>query len=152
MTSTRSHRPKFGRVGRWVARIGGMDPTSWPGRAVTWGPVVLLMATIFWLSSQSQPLGMGDRWFDEALGIGGHFVEYGLLALAWRWALARQWPDLRRPGFVALGLTLLYAFSDEFHQGFVPGRNPDPLDILIDATGAVTALWLSRDVDFSPRG
>ncbi|MCX7707278.1 MAG: VanZ family protein, partial [Anaerolineae bacterium] len=62
------------------------------------------------------------------------------------WALAGS--GVRRPGLWAFVLALLYAFSDEFHQSFVPGRHPDPLDILTDAAGAGAALawvqWRAR--------
>lgn len=38
-----------------------------------------------------------------------------------------------------LALTFFYALSDEFHQAFVPGREPSWLDIGFDMTGAIIA-------------
>ena len=35
---------------------------------------------------------------------------------------------------------VLYAASDELHQGFVAGRHPSALDVAIDASGALLAL------------
>jgi hypothetical protein len=64
---------------------------------------------------------------------------FGILALLlWR-ALAgtTAW---RRPWAWAFALTLLYAASDEFHQGFVAGRHPSATDVAIDATGSLIAL------------
>lgn len=36
---------------------------------------------------------------------------------------------------LVLVLTILYAFSDEFHQAFVPGRSSTLRDVLYDTTG-----------------
>ena len=41
-------------------------------------------------------------------------------------------------------MAVLYAVTDEIHQGFVPGRNPQFTDLLIDAAGAATPLLLAR--------
>lgn len=95
-----------------------------------------LMALIFYLSAQPDPgpdVGAIGR-------IGAHFAEYALLAALWAWALA---PVLgRRALAAAAAIALLYAVSDEYHQGFVPGRDADPLDVLIDAAGIAVALSL----------
>ena len=64
---------------------------------------------------------------------------FGILALlAWR-ALTgtTAW---RRPWAWAFVLTVLYAASDELHQGFVAGRHPSAVDVAIDASGALLAL------------
>ena len=62
---------------------------------------------------------------------------YGLLSLAY-------WLGLRfdpKKGWLAWLLAILYAASDEFHQSFVPGRHPDPMDVLIfDNLGAIFAM------------
>jgi VanZ family protein len=41
---------------------------------------------------------------------------------------------------MALGLSILYAITDEFHQGFVKGRSASPLDVLIDVSGSLACL------------
>ena len=48
----------------------------------------------------------------------------------------------RRETVIALALTGLYAVTDEFHQGFVPGRTASVVDVLIDSAGALTGLSL----------
>jgi VanZ family protein len=48
----------------------------------------------------------------------------------------------RRALYVAATISLLYAITDEIHQSFVPGRDADPLDVLVDAVGIATALSL----------
>jgi VanZ family protein len=95
-----------------------------------------LMALIFYLSSQEQ-VGPDLPAFTRVIA---HFTEYALLATLWAWAL---WPAMgRRALYVAATISLLYAITDEIHQSFVPGRDADPLDVLVDAVGIATALSL----------
>lgn len=72
---------------------------------------------------------------------GAHFFGYGVLSalafFSWRAIVA----SLERWSFrctaLALGLTLLAAGSDEFHQSFVPSRTSNPRDVALDMVGAV---------------
>ena len=75
----------------------------------------------------------------------GHFTEYAILALmllrtaqlpAKTFSLSR---DFRAAGFAWL-IAALYASTDEFHQSFVPARTASIYDVLIDSSGAFTAL------------
>ena len=70
----------------------------------------------------------------------GHFLGYGLLALAW---LRAWWMTLPRSIFLtdamlALLGTAMTASADELHQSFLQGRTGTPWDVLIDCTGAIT--------------
>lgn len=78
----------------------------------------------------------------------GHFLEYAVLGALVLFALARS-----REGtgiaLIALLLCSLYGVSDEFHQSFVPGRMPDPMDWMVDTIGAsvgisASLLWRKR--------
>ncbi len=141
-----------------------------PGAAraalITWLPAIGVMAVIYRLSSQSSFGGPG--WVsrlaaevirNEALlselaplltlldrygSWGAHFGFYALLALAFWWAIRRQWPAIADPTWVVFGLALLYGLSDELHQSFVPGRAADWRDVATDAAGAAAALLLIR--------
>ena len=44
--------------------------------------------------------------------------------------------------WLALVLAVLYGISDEWHQSFVPGREPDVLDVLADGVGAAVGILL----------
>ena len=93
-----------------------------------------LMGLIFYLSAQPSVGPDLAPW----TRVVAHFTEYALLAALWAWALA---PELGRRGLLAAGaISLLYAISDEYHQGFVEGRDSDPLDVLADAAGIAAAL------------
>ncbi len=43
---------------------------------------------------------------------------------------------------LAGGVAFLYAITDEFHQTFVPGRNGNCIDVMIDGAGILGALGL----------
>lgn len=106
--------------------------------------VVVWMSIIFLFSAQSSLPTPPDEWLNLLLKKGAHFIVFGALAsLIWH---ALAW---RKHGWtIALGITFLYACSDEFHQWFVPNRFASPIDVLIDMAGAISALlllvWLSN--------
>jgi len=98
-----------------------------------------LMAVIFYFSAQP---GIDHHgWFVVLLRKLGHVTGYALLTLGWWWALR---VISRRPLPWALGISLAYACTDEFHQTFVHGRDGTPRDIAIDAIGmAIAALIIN---------
>jgi VanZ family protein len=51
-----------------------------------------------------------------------------------------------RPWAWALALAVLYAITDELHQGGVIGRHAAAVDVGIDATGALIAVMAVRIV------
>lgn len=98
-----------------------------------------LMALIFYLSAQSDPgpdLPRAAQWL-------AHAGEFGLLTLLWAWALTPAL-RLRRAALVAAAIAFAYAISDEYHQSFVPGRDADPFDVLVDSVGIAVAVALLR--------
>lgn len=108
--------------------------------AIRWGPAVAIMSFIFIASSIPGPELPKLDFGDTLLKKGGHMVGYALLAASYLHALnsVRSIKPIR---FVAaFCLTILYAASDEWHQGFTPGRNPSLLDIVIDAAGGLIGL------------
>jgi len=75
----------------------------------------------------------------------GHLSEYAVLA----WLLWRAWRKPVRNDFrpwswkeagAALLIAVAYSASDEIHQLFVPSRQGQVLDVLIDTSGAVAGL------------
>ena len=83
------------------------------------GPALWRMGVIFACSSvRGSPLPDFDE-ADVPITKGGHPFISSVLALAF--GLARGWG--RAHHSLAWGVTGLHAISDEFHQGFVPGRH-----------------------------
>ena len=66
-----------------------------------------------------------------------HMTEYAVLFLLYRRALALS--GARHPGLAAIVMSAGYAATDEWHQGFVAGRGPSPVDVGIDTLGAAIA-------------
>ena len=107
--------------------------------ALAWAPVVGWAALIFVASAQSDLVFVPDATLDLVVRKLGHAAVFGVLALLlWR-ALATT-THLRRPWAWALALAILYAISDEIHQGGVSGRYASPVDVVIDVAGALIAV------------
>lgn len=87
-----------------------------------------LAATIFVASGRGQVAAPDIVDFDKA----AHFFVYGLLATL----VVRAGP---RPVW-AVGITILYGLTDEWHQSFTPGRSVEWMDVMADALGAVVAV------------
>ncbi|MHB1136049.1 MAG: VanZ family protein [Coriobacteriia bacterium] len=99
---------------------------------VAWVASALWMGVIFALSSlPGSSVPAGDY------GSIGHFGGYLVLGALYFVALGG-----RRSGWRAIVIAVLlasaYGVTDEFHQSFVPGRMPDPVDWATDTMGALT--------------
>jgi VanZ family protein len=104
------------------------------------GPPVVLMGVIFFLSAQPD-LNSGLGTWDTVLRKAAHMATYGLLWFLWWRALGYG------SALPAVVISIAYAATDEFHQHFVEGRHGTSVDVLIDAIGialAITAVWWRR--------
>jgi hypothetical protein len=107
---------------------------------IPWLPAFLMMMTIFGFSSLPSNAMPDFGLMDLVVQKGGHVLGYGLLALAYWFALRYD----KRHWWLVLLMVVIYAASDEFHQSFVPGRHSSWVDALVfDGAGAVTALALA---------
>lgn len=133
-----------------------------------WLPALIWMAVIFSGSTNagsthhtSRIIGPILRWINPNVSDQtientqfvirkiGHLTEYAILALLFWYALykprqqdVRPWS--RRIAGKALMLAAIYSGSDEIHQAFVPTRQAQFSDVLIDLCGAslgILALW-----------
>lgn len=130
------------------------------------GPMLVWMGLIFALSTEfgsaSHTAGLLYRllqrffpdWLAQAtpeelfewhywIRKGAHFTEYLILTLlAYRaFRYGEVWRHWRALGFSG-SFSILYAFTDEFHQVFVASRGPSLRDVGIDALGAMTGFVL----------
>jgi VanZ family protein len=76
----------------------------------------------------------------------GHFSEYFIFAVLIARALSverSQQSQITRAAWT-IALAALYAFSDEWHQSFVPSRTASLVDVMIDSFGAICGtIWWS---------
>ena len=136
-------------------------------RIVAWALVLLWMGLIFYLSHQ--PIGESAQLSRRVTGVvieivdkvapdavwtpsqishfvrkSSHFLAYLMLGLLVSNALMEgddsRYNRRRRTWLIALGICVLYAMSDEFHQYFVPGRGAQVADVLLDSAGALTGI------------
>ena len=119
-----SSKPRLRRYGPW---------------ALAWGPVIAWAAIIFLASAQPDLVFVPDASLDLVVRKLGHAAVFGILALL-LWRAMATTTQVRRPWAWALALAILYAVSDEVHQGGVSGRHASPVDVAIDATGALIAV------------
>ncbi|MEK7449793.1 MAG: VanZ family protein [Planctomycetota bacterium] len=135
-----------------------------------WLPVYLYAGLIFYLSGISLPtvpvkmpaIDKIAHFFEYAIlglliyraclsgrqsGLGGQLdcpVWSGTpLSLRWTAGHLNSWLTswlYRKRIFFSIFLSVLYAFSDELHQFFVPNRMMSEWDFLADALGAITAI------------
>jgi VanZ family protein len=99
-----------------------------------WAPVITYLVAIFVVSSMPQPPEMPGGVGDKSL----HGLAYAVLGVLLVRALSGgDWARVTgRVVFVAIVLATAYGITDELHQAFVPGRSPDPRDVVADAVGA----------------
>lgn len=69
---------------------------------------------------------------------GTHFIYFGIIALAIYIAL----PKFKHRKVTVVGITMLLAVADEYRQTFTSGRTASFQDVVLDTSGAITALLL----------
>ena len=105
-----------------------------------WIPVLIWMLVIFAFSSRPTLRAATIDWQDFIIRKMAHFVEYFILfALNYRALLRSTSLSKRQAILLAFGLGLIYAFSDEYHQTLVPGREGRFRDVFIDSLGLLSS-------------
>ena len=56
--------------------------------------------------------------------------------------------DFKKTGILSFLFSVIYALSDEFHQTFVPGRDGNIVDVLIDSSGSLVGVLISSMIYF----
>jgi VanZ family protein len=114
-----------------------------------WGPVLVVMAVIFAASSLQDLDALPGDLSDKT----GHFAGYAMLAVVVLRATAgARWQGVTvRSCLLAWLICVAYGASDEFHQGFVPGRTVALDDWVADAAGAATAILAIAILAVVPR-
>jgi hypothetical protein len=106
--------------------------------------------TAIYLLSAIPATGIPSAFAIPHLDKGIHALAYALLLSSFRlW----RGPGRSAAGWLpgAIGGSLVAALGDEWHQAAVPGRSPDPLDLLADLGGiALGALFWGRSSRFLP--
>lgn len=67
-----------------------------------------------------------------------HFTEYLILGIL----VSNMMIHFDKKCYISIIICIIYAISDEFHQMFVPGRNSQIYDMIIDIFGSLTGIIL----------
>ena len=74
-----------------------------------------------------------------------HFTIYlflgASLANAFRSLKPKKFPTYK-PLVISLVIAVIYATFDEYHQSFIPGRDGNPTDIIIDSLGTLAGICI----------
>ncbi len=122
-----------------------MNPsTSFASRAFGrllpgWVPAIAWAGLIFAFSAQPDLRFTPDEGLDFLIRKTGHMAVFGVLALL-LWRAVATTTAWRRPWAWASAIAVLYAVTDELHQGMVTGRHTSAVDVGVDAAGALIAV------------
>jgi VanZ family protein len=96
-----------------------------------WLPVIIIMSTIFYLSSLPGKEIIAAGLGPEPFHIGGHFFMYFFLYIALYRATKSHWKSLL--------IVILYSLADEYHQIYTPGRSASLKDLIVDTSAGLVA-------------
>ncbi len=100
-------------------------------------PAAMWMGLLFFLSSRRrlpEPLG------PDRTAVAGHFSVYAVLAVLLWWGLGGWGLTPGRRLALSFVGALAFGVGDEWHQAFVPGRDPALFDLGMDGLGALVGL------------
>jgi len=105
-------------------------------KLLNWFLVLLWLILIFWFSHQPNLSTNLIFIWDFLLRKAAHMAEYFVLTYLLIKALENHKVGFKRLLQLALGLSVLAAVFDEWHQSFVIGRHSSFIDVIIDSFGA----------------
>ncbi len=106
-----------------------------------WILAIIYALLIFLISANPKPptpegmVGIKIPYYDKI----AHFFLYSIFGLILYSASIRT-ERMRDKELSAFLIGAVYAFTDEIHQRFVPGRSCDPMDFLVDAVGIAAGI------------
>jgi VanZ family protein len=137
---------------------------------ITWTLVIILMATIFFLSAQtaSESTKLSDQTIRDVAVIvvpkfskmpqekqkifvldlrhtarkTAHVLMYMLLGILCMSAMFQLSMKIKMKILIAIIISTGYAATDELHQHFVNGRSPQISDVIIDFCGVLVGIML----------
>lgn len=127
----------------WIGLIAWFSTKSWGGDET--GELVEQILRVVWPSLLERLSASQLETINFLVRKAAHFVEYAVLASLIVLAVVRGFGrSIGKALIVGFLLAIAVATADEIHQVLVPNRTGNPLDIVLDATGAAFACVLIR--------
>lgn len=100
----------------------------------------LWMGVIFWFSSMSRAVPTANPLLTQVISVGGHIVFFGILYLfaARAFGLTFTW-EKKKIIISSLIFVAVYGVLDEYHQSFIPTRDPSLIDVCLNILGGLIA-------------
>ena len=105
-----------------------------------WLPVLVWAGFIFFLSSI--PNLKTDLEQDFILRKIAHILEYAILTFLLIRAFTKEKLTNKKIAIYSIVFAIFYAFTDEYHQTFIQGRQGSLKDAGIDSIGILIMAWL----------
>lgn len=100
---------------------------------------ILIAAEIFYFSSLSSVPGTPGKAIN--ISVIYHFTVFFLFTIFLTTSIKNKKLP-KKQIILILGISLIYAISDELHQLFVPGRFTSIKDIIVDLIGSIIAILI----------
>lgn len=108
---------------------------QWQKIFINWLVVLLWMGVIYYFSNQPDLRSELQPFWDLIFRKIAHMAEYFILVYLLFKAYNETGIKLKPALFFAAFISIAYAISDEWHQGFVEGRTASNIDVIIDSVG-----------------
>ncbi len=122
-----------------------MRVTRRNGWVLAWIPVILYASIMFYLSSLSHlPRFLPTFFLADKLLHGGEYAAFSLLIFRAFELSPHRSQRLRSRILLTILIVTLYGISDEFHQSFVPYRDPSVFDLMADIVGGSLGIYIGH--------
>ena len=106
-----------------------------------WAPPAIWAVIIFLFSTLTTVKTVEFYWWDFVIKKTAHIVEYGILSTLLYRAFTNSGVKKRQAAIYSILIAVFYGLTDEYHQGFTPGREPKLRDVGFDTIGAILAIY-----------
>jgi len=106
-----------------------------------WLPFLIWATVIFLFSSYPTTRASEIHWKDFIVKKTAHIIEYAILTTLCYRALKTSGIEKKKVGYYSIFFSIFYGLTDEFHQSFTPGRDPQLRDVFFDTIGAVLSIY-----------
>jgi len=106
-----------------------------------WAPPAFWAVIIFLFSTLPTVKTFEFYWWDFLIKKSAHIIEYGIFSTLLYRAFINSGVSKKKAALYSILISVIYGITDEYHQGFTPGREPKLRDVGFDTIGAILAIY-----------